>query len=122
MSMQKAIFAVAHWLAVGHNFDRLTPNERRAAWSCVLLTHILLMPVAYTIVELSPALRPTVGTYLLVHFLVALLLAKAAESMSGLWELACSEKPRFESNGWLFAFEVTLLPLLVTTFLIWLVS
>ncbi len=57
-----------------------------------------------------------------MHFLIALLFAKVAEGTSGLWELVLREKPRFESNGWLFAFGVTLLPLLVASFLFWLFS
>ena len=122
MHMPKAITAVAHWLAAGNNFDCLSPDERRAAWTSALLTHVLLLPVTYAIVELAPALRPTIGTYLFTHFLVALLFAKVAEGTSGLWELVLRKKPRFESNGWLFAFGVTLLPLLVASFLFWLFS
>lgn len=122
MHMPKAITAVAHWLAAGNNFDRLSPDERRAAWSSALLTHVLLLPVTYAFVELSPALRATFDTSLFTHLLIALLFAKVAEGTSGLWELVLREKPLFESNGWLFAFGVTLLPLLVTSFAFWLFS
>jgi hypothetical protein len=122
MHMPKAIKAVAHWLAAGNNFDRLSCDERRVAWSSALLTHVLLMPATYAIVQLAPALRPTFGAYLMVHFLVALLFAKVAEGTSAIWELVLRKKPRFESNGWLFAFSVLLLPLLVTSFSFWLLS
>jgi hypothetical protein len=119
MHVPKAVRAVAHWLAAGNNFDRLSSDERRAAWSGAVRTHVLLLPLTYAFVELSPALRPTFGTYVFAHFLIALLLAKVAEGTSGLWELVLREKPRFERNGWSFAFGVTLLPLLVASFLFW---
>jgi hypothetical protein len=120
--MPKPITAVAHRLASGNDFDRLAPPERRVAWSSALATHVLLLPATYGLVAISPALRPTFGTYLFTHFLIALLLAKIAEATSGVWELVLHEKPRFVNNGWSFAFAVTLLPLLAASFLFWLFS
>jgi hypothetical protein len=122
MHMPKAITAVAFWFAAGNNFDRLSPDEQRAAWLSALLTHVLLFHITCAVVALAPALRPNFGTYLFTHFLIALLFAKVADVTSGLWELVLRAKPRFESNGWLFAFGITLLPLLVTSFSFWLFS
>lgn len=122
MHLPRPITAVAHWLSAGNNFDRLSPDEQRAAWSSAFWTHVLLLPVTYAFVELAPALKPTFDTYVFAHFMIALLLAKLAEGTSGAWELLLHEKPRYERNGWLFAFGVTLLPLLVTSFLMWLYS
>jgi hypothetical protein len=117
--MPKAIAAVAQWLATGNGFDRLSSDDRRAAWSRVLLTHIALLPVTYVAVYLAQALRPTVRNYLITHFIIALLLAKLAEGAAGIYELIVHEKPRFETNGWFFAFSITLVPLLAVSLLVW---
>ena len=71
-------------------------------------------------VEYAPALRPTAGTYLFMHFLIVLLFVKVAVLASDLWVLVRDGEPRFKSNGWLFAFSVTLLPLLLASSPVWL--
>ena len=94
-------------------------TERRSAWSWAILTHAPLWGVTWALVELSPALGPTFGAYVLMHFCVALLFARLADVVAAMWELAFREPPWFVTSGWMFAFNVTLIPLFLAAFAAW---
>lgn len=93
--------------------------DRRSAWSWAILAHVPLWGVTWTLVELSPALGPTLGAYVFMHFCVALLFARLADVVAAMWELALGEPPRFVASGWMSAFNVTLVPLFVAAFAAW---
>ena len=120
MHMLKPVIAFACRLPGADDFERLSLGERRAAWSFAVLTHLLLLPVTYALVKYAPALRPTLGTHLFMHFLMVLLSVKVAVLTSYLWVFVQDEEPPFKRNGWFFAFGATLWPLLLASCLVWL--
>jgi hypothetical protein len=100
----------------------VAPADRRSAWSWAILTHVPLWGVTWTLVELSTALGPTFYAYAMVHFCVALLLARLAGIFATMWELAFGEPPAFVTGGWMSAFDITVIPLFIAAFAAWWVA
>ncbi len=119
MQIPKSIAKVARWLAVEHGFWQLSAEAKRAAWIAVGSTHALILLIAFGFTCAAPALHPTLRDIVIVHFLVALLIASVLESTSRVRQLLGLAPWSFESSGWFFAFKVTLMPLLVFAFVLW---
>jgi hypothetical protein len=122
MLMPKAAIAFARWLAVGNGFYRLSPAERRTAWSAAVWAHVILIPVSLGFIALAPKLHPTLFTVLFVQFLFATLPARLAVFALPIWEACREPGHRSGLSGWCFAFEVTLIPLFLVSFSLWLFS
>jgi hypothetical protein len=91
----------------------------RTRWSWAILAHAPLWSMTWALVEWSPALGPNFADYVSLHFWVAVLFARLAGVLGCLWELAFGEPPRYMAEGWMSAFEWTLVPLFVAAFAIW---
>ena len=122
MHAGKTIVGLCRWFASEHGFSQLTPEARRAAWIRAVLAHVIILAVSLGMVAAAPKMPATLHNIVLVHFLVGLLTAKIIEIISAAREAFKRPSLGLVSSGWFFAFAVSLQPLLLFAFALWLLS